>query len=352
MNTLIRNFVLTVALTSLLLIAAGCGNQGPVPDPSTIQKAPPRPVILDVDMAHEDMHAALFLLAHPNVDVRAITVTGTGEAHCGAGVENALGIVAVSGQPDIPVSCGRETPLTGDHQFPAEWRQDADQAYGVTIPDSGEPSPLNAPELIVSTLQNTDEKISIVAVGPLTNIADAIQTAPEIVSRIEAVYIMGGAVEVDGNVGMSGVGIDNPFAEWNIYIDPVAANLVLGSGVPIILVPLDATRDVPVTRNFYNSLDEHRSTPSANLVFELMTANLDFIDSGGFQFWDSLTAAIFTDETIATFEDMTLKVVEEEGAESGYTRPSPDGYPVRVAVRADPSGFKTLFLTILNWDGE
>ena len=352
MNTMIRNFKLAVALASLFLIAAGCSTQGPVPDPSTIQKAPPRPVILDVDMAHEDMHAALFLLAHPNVDVRAITVTGTGEAHCGAGVENALGIVTVSGQSDIPVSCGREIPLEGDHQFPAEWRLDADQAYGVTIPDDGEPSPLNAPELIVSTLQNTDEKISIVAVGPLTNIADAIQKAPEIVSRIEAVFIMGGAVDVDGNVGMSGVGIDNPFAEWNIYIDPVAANLVLGSGAPIVLVPLDATRDAPVTRRFYDSLNENRDTPAANLVFELMTANIGFIDSGGFQFWDSLTAAIFTDETIATFEDMTLRVVEEEGTESGYTKPSPDGYPVRVAVKADQSGFEALFITILNWNRE
>jgi pyrimidine-specific ribonucleoside hydrolase len=338
------------AFILLLLLSAGCSAQGRVPNPELIQIATPKPVILDVDMAHEDMHAALFLLAHPNVTVRAITVVGTGEAHCGPGVENALGIVAVSGKQDVPVSCGRETPLAGDHEFPAEWRQDADQAYGVEIPDGGEASALNAPDLIASTLKNAEENISIVAVGPLTNIAGAIEASPEIVSRIDAIYIMGGAVEVDGNVGLSGVGIDNPYAEWNIYIDPKSANIVLGSGAPIVMVPLDATGDVPVTRQFYGSLEEHSNTASAKLVFDMLTANLGFVDSGGFQFWDSLTAAIFADEGIASYEDMTLMVVEEDGPESGYTRPSPDGYAVQVAVSADQSRFEQLFLTILNWE--
>jgi inosine-uridine nucleoside N-ribohydrolase len=301
-------------------------------------------------MAHEDMHAALFLLAHPNVDVEAITVTGTGEAHCGPGMENALGIVSVSGERDIPVACGRETPLAGNHEFPSEWRQDADQAYGVAIPAGGEPSTHSAPDLIVNILQNAEEKVAIVAVGPLTNIAEAIRISPEIVPMIDAIYIMGGAVEVDGNVGMSGVGIENQYAEWNIYIDPLAANIVLGSGAPVVLVPLDATRDVPVTRQFYRSLDEHSSTPSANLVFQMLTANLGFVDSGGFQFWDSLTAAIFTDDEIASYEEMTLSVVEAEGPESGYTKPTSDGYEVRVAVSADQARFEQLFLTVLNWE--
>lgn len=350
MYTLLRKIILAAALTSLLLLAAGCSSQGPAPDPEMIEVGTPKPVILDVDMAQEDMHAALFLLAHPNVDVEAITVAGTGEAHCGPGVENALGIAAVSGAQNIPVSCGRETPLAGDHEFPSEWRQDANRAYGVEIPAGGEPSTLSAPSLIVSILQNADEKVAIVAVGPLTNIAEAILDSPEIVPVIDTIYIMGGAVEVEGNVGISGVGIENQYAEWNIYIDPLAANIVLGSGAPVVLVPLDATRDVPVTRQFYSSLDEHRNTPSADLVFEMLTANLGFVDSGGFQFWDSLTAAIFIDNSIASFKEMTLAVVEEEGPESGYTKPSPDGYMVRVAVNADRLRFEQVFLTILNWE--
>jgi inosine-uridine nucleoside N-ribohydrolase len=301
-------------------------------------------------MAHEDMFSALYLLSHPNVDVRAITVTGTGEAHCGPGVENALGLVAVSGPENIPVACGRETPLAGNHVFPTEWRQGADEAYGRPIPMGSVASELSAPDLIVHILQGSDQPITIVAVGPLTNIAEVIQKQPGIVTNIKEIYVMGGAVEVDGNVGMSGVSIDNKHAEWNIYIDPVAANMVFESDIPIVLVPLDATNDVPITRRFYDALGDHRNTPSANVVYEILTANLGFVDSGGFQFWDTLTSAIVTDPSIATFEELKLTVVEQEGPESGYTKPDPNGVTIKVATSANRGQFESLLLTILNWD--
>lgn len=343
-----RQFI--VVLISSLLFAA-CSSQTLAPDPSLIQIQSPKPVIFDTDMAHEDMISALYLLSHPNVDLKAITVTGTGEAHCEPGVVNALGLVTLSGHEEIPVSCGREQPLAGDHEFPSEWRQGADTAYGVEIPAGGTASELSAPDLIIDILQNSIEPVTIVAVGPLTNIADVLQKKPGITSNIQEIYIMGGAVNVNGNVGNSGVGIDNQHAEWNIYIDPLAANIVFDSGAPITLVPLDATRDVPVTRKFYNSLSNYLDTPSANFVQEILSANLDFVDSGGFQFWDTLTSAIFTDESIASFEEIQLSVVEEEGPESGYTKPDAAGPTIRVATSADRSKFESLFLTVLNWEG-
>jgi inosine-uridine nucleoside N-ribohydrolase len=136
---------------------------------------------------------------------------------------------------------------------------------------------------------------------------------------------MGGAVEAEGNVGNSGAGIENEHAEWNIYIDPTAADIVFSSGIPIVLVPLDATRDVPVTRRFYGALEENRGSAPAQVVFDMLTANLDFVDSGGFQFWDTLTAAVFTDASIATFEDVELTVVEggTRSGRTGLTRPAP-----------------------------
>jgi pyrimidine-specific ribonucleoside hydrolase len=182
----------------------------------------------------------------------------------------------------------------------------------------------------------------------LTNIAEALQKAPEISADIEKIYVMGGAVAIGGNVGNSGVGIRNDYAEWNIYIDPTAANIVFNSGIPVILVPLDATRDVPVTRKFYEGLGENRDTAAAKLVYDILTANLDFIDSGGFQFWDSLTAAIFTDEGLASFEDVELVVVEQEGPESGRTKLEPGGAKIKVASGTNRKQFEELFLTILN----
>lgn len=338
-----------VVLLILALLLSGCGGQDLMPDPSLISTQAPQPVIFDTDMAHEDMFSALFLLSHPNVDVRAITVTGTGESHCGPGVTHALGLVKLSGHAEIPVTCGRETPLQGDHEFPSAWRQAVDNAYGVEIPVGGEASSLQAADLIVEVLQSSSEPITIVAVGPLTNIAEALQRSPEASAQIKEIYIMGGAVDVDGNVGNSGVGIENKYAEWNIYVDPVAANIVFESGIPIVLVPLDATKDVPVTRDFYKALDKNRNTPAANLVYDLLTANLDFVDSGGFQFWDSLTSALFTDPSMASFKDMQLTVVEEEGPESGRTKPDSNGATIKVATGADGDRFQQLFLTILNW---
>jgi inosine-uridine nucleoside N-ribohydrolase len=343
----------SVALTSVLitvLFVTGCGSRNLLPDPSLIQIQTAKPVIFDTDMAHDDMFAALFLLSHPNADVSAITVSGTGEAHCGPGVAHALGLVELSGRENIPVACGSERPLAGNHAFPAEWRQAADDAYGVEIPTGGAASTLSASDLIIDLVQSSNEPIAIVAVGPLTNIAEALQKSPEISANIKEIYIMGGALEVEGNVGNSGVGIQNKYAEWNIYIDPVAANIVFKSGIPMILVPLDATKHVPVTRNFYKALNKNRNTPTANLVYEMLTANLDFIDSGGFQFWDSLTAAVFTDQSIASFEDLPLVVVADEGSESGHTKPDSNGTKIKVAVGANQDKFEPLFLTILNWE--
>lgn len=336
-------------LVFLALVLTGCGTPNITPDPDRIDIQTPKPVILDVDMAHEDMLSTLFLLSHPNVNLKAITVSGTGEAHCEPGVRNALGLVSLSGKEGIPVACGKETPLAGNHEFPAEWRQAADNAYDVPIPTGGAASPSSASDLIIDLLQKVEEPITIIAVGPLTNVAEAIQKEPEVTANIKEIYIMGGAVNVDGNVGNSGIGIQNQYAEWNIYIDPTAANIVFNSGIPIILVPLDATQDVPVTRNFYKALGKHQNTLSAKLVYDMLTANLGFVDSGGFQFWDSLTAAISTDQSIATFEDMKLKVVEEEGPESGRTVQASDGARVKVAVNADRRTFEQILLTIWNW---
>lgn len=162
--------------------------------------------------------------------------------------------------------------------------------------------------------------------------------------------MLGGAVELGGNVGFSRVGIENPVAEWDIYIDPRAANLVFGSGAPVTLVPLNATRHAPVTPRFHRCARDHRRTPEGRFAYEMLSANYEFVTSGGFQFWDSLTAVIATERSLASFETIPLTVVETEGPASGLTRPDPDGHPVQVAMAADGERFEDLFLSVLNLD--
>jgi pyrimidine-specific ribonucleoside hydrolase len=336
-----RSIATCCTLILLLLLSAACGGETPTHVPSTIEPREPTPVIYDTDMAHEDMFAALYLLGHPNVEVKAITVAGTGEAHCAPGMTHALGLVALSGKPEVPVSCGSETPLAGDHEFPAEWRERADTAYGVDVPEGGQPADLDAPDLIAQVARETDEPLNIVAVGPLTNIAAALQEHPDIVSEIGMIYIMGGSVDAPGNV-------QGTPAEWNIYVDPAAANIVLNAGAPVTLVPLDATTDAPVTRGFYDTLGDNLDTPAAQLVHDLLRANLDFVGDPGFHFWDTLTAAISTDDGLATFEEMPIQVVEGDGPESGRTERTPDGPTIRVATSANRQAFEQLLLTVLN----
>ncbi len=305
-------------------------------------------VIINDDMAISGMDAILYLLKHPNVEVKAITVAGNGEAHCEPGIKHALGLLALNKSQNIPIACGRELPLAGTHAFPFAWRTRVDDLYGLSLPEGGSVSPLTAPELIASTIRESDQKITIISLAALTNIAEALMSAPDIIENIQMIYLMGGAVEVNGNVGFSGVGIENQFAEWNIYIDPRAANIVFNLGAPITRVPLDATGDVPVTTRVYKTLEANRSTLEAGFVYDLWTTNLGIIQSGMRQFWDELTAAIATDESLATFEMFELQVVEEEGPESGYTKSTASGAKIRVAVSANAERFEETFLNVLN----
>jgi pyrimidine-specific ribonucleoside hydrolase len=336
-------------ILSLIFILAACGIQPAPRATPTPFTGVPRPILIDTDMAGDDWMAILYLLNRPDLSVKAITVSGTGEAHCEPGVKNAASLAALAGQADIPVSCGRTTPLQGDHAFPSDWRANVDVLAGLNLASNpASSSPHSAVDLLTATIKSLPEKVTVITLGPLTNLAEALQSAPELKENIEMIYIMGGAVDVPGNVGSSHVGIDNSTAEWNIYVDPVVAAIVLQSGAPVTLVPLDATNHAPATRNFYERLKDDRTTPEAKFVFDVLAKNYDFIQSGGYYFWDPLAAAILSDNSLATFETRKLTVIEEEGDMSGRTQESESGASIRVAVDVESERFEQLFLDTLN----
>lgn len=305
--------------------------------------------VIDTDMSVDDCMAILYLLQRSDISIKAITVAGTGMAHCKPGVRNALKLLAFAGRDDIPVARGREMPLRGNHAFPASWREAADSFWGLTLPEGASTeSDQTAVELLISTIQSSPQKIVLLALGPLTNVAEALQRAPDLADHLEGIYIMGGALEPPHVISSAGIGIDNDVADWNVYCDPYAANIVLESGVPVTLIPLDATNYVPVTSESYERIRDNHTSPEATLVFDLLTANYQEIEWGILYFWDPLVAAIVTDEHLATFETMRLRFVEEEGPESGGTKLVHDGPEVRVAVSADRQRFERVFLDTLN----
>lgn len=306
--------------------------------------ADPRPVVIDSDMTTDDFMATLLTLKNPDFAVKAITVTGTGWAYCDAGVQAALGIVALAGAGDIPVSCWRDDPAWGPNPVPADWRTTLDAVNALGLPAGGQPADQNAVDLFAATVKASPEKVTVLALGPLTNIAQAFADDPSLVDNIAMIYIMGGAVDVRG----SAVSATNTTAEWNIYCDPPAARAVFESGVPITLVPLDATDDVPITMEFYNQLGAEKKTPEAEFVYTVLTNSKDFIESGGYYFWDPLAAAIMADPALATLTERDVTVIDVPGQQFGRTKPVRNGPRIEVATKPDGAAFIDFFMTTLN----
>lgn len=284
--------------------------------------------------------AILYLLQEPDVSVEAITVSGTGLVSCREGVEQVLGLVALAEAGDVPVACGSTEPIEGDNAFPTSFRAVADSLGGVLLPEGGDPSDLPAEELLAEVIADSDQPVLIYADGPLTNIAALLNDSPDL-ENVAGITLMGGAIEVPGNT------FDNPDAEWNIWVDPVAADRVLGAGYPVTVVPLDATNDVPVTPTHVNALEPYQATTIAETVNGLM-ASIRGVEDGFVYFWDQLNAAVMLDGSLVTLEDRLVSVTTEGGpTDVGAMVDDPDGDPVRVAVAADREAFEASFFTTL-----
>lgn len=304
------------------------------------------PLIIDSDLALDDWMALIFLLQSPEVDVRAITVAATGEAHAGPGVKNTLRLMALAGAPDIPVASGRKVPLEGTHRFPLALRLAMDFRLGLSLPrPRTRPSKEPAVALLRRTLLEAPAPSTLLALGPLTNLAELIGDSPELVSRIEHLWIMGGALDVPGNIAEINPRIDNPHAEWNLYIDPTAAERVLQSGVPVTVVPLDATSQVPLTEAFLARLDAEGQSPASRFVSRVIHRIRPLLSKErNLCFWDPLAAVLTLRHELGRYEERRVRVLTAEGRESGRLVTAPDGHLVRVCTGVDIPAFERCFL--------
>jgi pyrimidine-specific ribonucleoside hydrolase len=199
------------------------------------------PIILDCDPGHDDAVALLLALASPTLEVIGVTTVG-GNARLDRVTENALRILALAGRPDVPVAAGAAQPLRGPlHTAP--------HVHG----DSGLDGPALPPALstVVSDdavsftarlLRGAPAPVTLVPTGPLTNIALLLERHPEIRSRIAGICLMGGSM-TEGNI--------TPSAEFNIWVDPEAADIVFRSGLPLTMMGLDVTHQALVLEAEY-----------------------------------------------------------------------------------------------------
>jgi inosine-uridine nucleoside N-ribohydrolase len=328
----------------LSIAASSCSEEDATPATTTDMPASTAvPVVIDTDVAMDDLVALTFLLASDDVDVKAITVSGTGEVRCPTGVGVVRGLLERTGHEGVPVACGRSTPLDGAHQFPTAWRDAADSGWGVLSPPStNEPNTASAVELLVDTIE---PGVTLLTLGPLTNIADAFRADADLVTRVASIVIMGGALDVPGNV--TDPELDAAHSEWNVYVDPTAAAEVFEAGAPLVLVPLDATDQVPITPMFLERLALNNHTPTASLVADLYRANPVVGTDGGY-FWDPLAAGALLDQSLLTTERADIAVVTDDGPDIGRTIRTADGHSIDVATSADAGAFEELLLRTLD----
>lgn len=197
-------------------------------------------IIIDTDPGQDDAVAILLALASPEIALLGLTCVA-GNVPLPLTVKNALTICELAGRTDVPVHAGCEAPLeralvTAEH---AHGKTGLD---GITLP---EPKMAlaegHAVDFIIDTLRReAPGTVTLCPIGPLTNIAAAFRQAPDIVARVQRIVLMGGAYFEVGNI--------TPAAEFNIFVDPEAADIVFRAGVPLVVMPLDVTHKVLTTR--------------------------------------------------------------------------------------------------------
>lgn len=219
------------------------------------------PIILDCDPGHDDAIALILALASPELDLKAVT-TSAGNQTPEKTLRNALRILTLLQRNDIPVAGGAVKPLMRELII-------ADNVHGESGLDGPElpepnfaPQQCNAVELIAKTLRESKEPMTIVATGPLTNIALLLTSHAELKPKIARIVIMGGA---------AGLGNWTPAAEFNIYVDPEAAEIVFQSGLPIVMAGLDVTHRAQIM-----SEDIERFRQLDNPVAAVVADLLDF----------------------------------------------------------------------------
>jgi pyrimidine-specific ribonucleoside hydrolase len=318
---------------------------------SPLVLAHPQPIIIDTDVGVDDVIAMMYLLKRTDVDVKAITIASTGNAHCLPALKNTVSLLQLLQYHKVPVECGRLQPLSGNHHFPENILAQSDNLTGLaeTLPSVNAKTDYSAVDLLIKTIKASRQPVKIIAIGPLTNIAEALLKAPEIEDHIQAIYIMGGAVKVPGNLVEAGLKTNNRSAEWNIYIDPLAAKVVLSEQIPIILVPLDVTNSLPIDTNFYQSVKQLHAGKAGNFLYDILRRNLAFLKSKQWSFWDPLAAVIATDETVATYEYIPVNVLTKPELNSGQTLiDAQQGQMLKVAVGVNQKQFKRLLLNSIN----
>jgi purine nucleosidase len=300
-------------------------------------------IILDTDPGIDDALALFLALASPEITIEAVT-TVSGNVSVEQTTYNALSLLTLTGNTDIPIAYGSSQPLVRE-------RVDAAHVHGknglgeVLLPEpTVAPVEQQAVDLIIERVMSNSSEITLVPIGPLTNIALAVRREPRIAQHVREVVIMGGALRVPGNV--------TPSAEFNILADPHAASIVFHAGWPLRLVSLDVTQRVSLHRHHSDTLAQ-RGGKVATVIQEMLNYYFDvFGPKYGyttFQMHDPLCLATVFQPDLITWEqayvDVELAGTLTLGETVAYFKkadvPAPN---MQVSVGVDSERFIDMFM--------
>ena len=300
------------------------------------------PVLIDCDPGQDDALALLLALGSPELDVLGVTAVA-GNQTLDKTTANALRVLELAGRTDIGVAAGADGPLAGELVVAAD-------AHGETGLDGVDlPPPSTAPvadhakDFLAEKASASDQPVTLVALGPLTNIALLLEAHQETAKKIERVVLMGGAIH-EGN--------QTPSAEFNIWIDPDAAARVFKSGLDVTMVGLDVTNKAVLSNADAESL--RGAGPVAEAAADMLDFYLGFYneayDHGGAPIHDAVALAHVFRPDFLTVEDRHVEVDTSEGPCRGRTvvdmrrRTSGPDPNAHVAVDIDAGAFRTLLL--------
>lgn len=303
----------------------------------------PKKILIDTDPGIDDTMAILFALRSPELEVVALT-TVFGNTSVDYTTLNALRLVELEGHGQIPVAGGAGKPLVQPLRGLATFVHGDDGMGNTHQPlPKGKPQPIPAAKLIVDMVTANPGEITLVPVGPLTNIAAAVLLEPRLPQLVKEVIIMGGSAYARGNA--------TPASEANITNDPHAAAIVFSAGWPLTMVGLDVTQRTIMTPAFLESLFAVKN-PATRLISQILPFYQAYFDKhvglgGSIHTHDPSAIAYAIDPTLFHCEQMPV-FIETEGQSSGDTIPDPrkqwlEGPPTNVCLEVDAERLLSLY---------
>jgi purine nucleosidase len=267
---------------------------------SALSQSSFRRVIIDTDPGTDDAMAIILALNSPEFKVEALTVV-PGNVDALQGLENALKIVSLAGRCDVVVAGGAQHPLN-QKPITAQFWHGKNGLANVELPASKcKADPRFGPDLIIEMIHRYPHEITLIPVGPLTNIALAVSKDPSIAALVKDIVIMGGSIS-GGNV--------NGAAEANIYNDPEAAQIVFNAGWMVTMVGSDVGERTLITRKYLTELQSSHG-PQSDFIAKIADFYLTRSEKSGYSgaaMYDPLAVGIALDPTLGTLKEMHVDV--------------------------------------------